>query len=158
MCNLLILGAGQHGHIVKETAELMNCYKKIDFLDDNSEESIGKIEEYNSIGKKYDQIFVALGNNEMRINLLDKIKNKNFKIATIIHPSAIISKTARIAPGTVIEAGAIINTNTIIEEGCIISIGAIIDHDVTIDKGCHVRPGVVINSNKKIDKLIEIKK
>ena len=156
MKKLLILGAGQHGHVVKEIAELMNCYKKIDFLDDHSNEAIGNIDDYIKIGKEYDQLFVAIGNNEIRINLLEKIKSKKFNIATIIHPNSIISKSAIIAPGTVIEAGAIINANCLIEEGCIISIGTIIDHDVKIFKGCHIRPGVIINSNNIIEKLTEI--
>lgn len=156
MSKLLILGAGQHGQVVKEIAELMNCYKKIDFLDDQSPKAIGKIDDYLKLGKEYDYFFVAIGNNKLRVNLLQKIKNNNFKIATIIHPNSIISKSAKILSGTVIEAGAIINTNSLIEEGCIISLGAIIDHDVTINKGCHIRPGVIIKSNTNIDELTEI--
>lgn len=34
---LLILGAGGHGRVVKETAEEMRCFEKIDSLDDYSE-------------------------------------------------------------------------------------------------------------------------
>lgn len=32
--DLLILGAGQYGMVAKEIAEAMNCFQKIDFLDD----------------------------------------------------------------------------------------------------------------------------
>ncbi|MBR1677729.1 MAG: acetyltransferase, partial [Clostridia bacterium] len=32
--NLLILGAGQYGTVVKEIAKSMECFEKIDFLDD----------------------------------------------------------------------------------------------------------------------------
>ena len=48
MRNLLILGAGGHGHVVAETARAMQdsegnpIYDKIDFLDDLKAEAIGK--------------------------------------------------------------------------------------------------------------------
>lgn len=32
---LLILGAGGHGQICKEIAEMSNIYEQIDFIDDN---------------------------------------------------------------------------------------------------------------------------
>ena len=46
MNNLLILGAGQFGLMVKEIAESMGCFDKIDFLDDNNEIAVGKLCDY----------------------------------------------------------------------------------------------------------------
>ena len=43
MNNLLIIGAGQYGAMIKESARALNEYDKIDFLDDNSVLAIGKI-------------------------------------------------------------------------------------------------------------------
>ena len=51
MKNLLILGAGGHGHVVAETARAMwdpegnPVYDRIDFLDDLKPEAIGKLNE-----------------------------------------------------------------------------------------------------------------
>ena len=45
-CNLLILGAGGHGRVVKETAVAMGNFDRVDFLDDHSELAIGKCEDY----------------------------------------------------------------------------------------------------------------
>ena len=51
MKNLLILGAGGHGHVVAETAKAMKdsdgnpVYGKIDFLDDLKAEAIGKLQD-----------------------------------------------------------------------------------------------------------------
>lgn len=41
--NLLIIGAGGHGRVVKEVAEALESYQKIDFVDDNSPEAVGKV-------------------------------------------------------------------------------------------------------------------
>ena len=45
--NLLILGAGSHGHSVKEIAESLRVFQKISFLDDKEtgEDIIGKCSE-----------------------------------------------------------------------------------------------------------------
>ena len=43
MDNLLIIGAGQYGEMLKESTRALNLYDKIDFLDDNSDEALGKI-------------------------------------------------------------------------------------------------------------------
>lgn len=43
MENLLIIGAGQHGAVVREIADSMSCFDRIDFLDDNSSEAVGKV-------------------------------------------------------------------------------------------------------------------
>ena len=40
---ILIIGAGGHGRVVKEVAEACG-YKKVDFLDDNSSDAIGKMD------------------------------------------------------------------------------------------------------------------
>lgn len=56
--NLLILGAGGHGHVVRETAEAMNVFDKIDFLDDISENSIGKLNDISELSKEYRYTFV----------------------------------------------------------------------------------------------------
>lgn len=101
--NLLIIGAGGYGKLVKGIAEL-NGYKKIDFLDDNAQEAISKICEVEEIEDKYDGAIVAIGNPQVRA----KIKIK--KSVTLIHPSAVISKSSVIEDGCVIEAGTIVST------------------------------------------------
>lgn len=63
MKSLLIIGAREFGHLVKELAELQS-YEKIDFLDDDSEIAVGKaciinagaIVNHNSIVGDYCQV------------------------------------------------------------------------------------------------------
>lgn len=59
--NLLLIGAGGHGKVVAEIAE--DCgYEKIDFLDSNSPESIGKISDLEKFTNQYEYAFVGIGN------------------------------------------------------------------------------------------------
>ena len=54
--SLLILGAGGHGKVVAEIATDLG-FVKIDFLDDNSPEAIGSVQDLPELGRDYDYIF-----------------------------------------------------------------------------------------------------
>ena len=70
MKNLLIIGAGQYGMVAKEIAESMKCFEKIDFVDDVYPSAVGKICDINKLIHEYDSAVVAIGNTELRLNLI----------------------------------------------------------------------------------------
>ena len=141
---LLILGAGEYGKLVKELA--LSSYEKIDFLDDNSEEAIGKIDDCAKFKDEYDYAIVAIGDNELRIKLLERLETAGFNIPTIISDKAYVSKTAKIASGVVIEPFVTIHTNVTIEKGAIISAGAVINHDAIVKKGSHIDCNAIVGA------------
>ena len=145
--NLLILGAGGHGRVVKEIAEAMGIFEKIDFLDDNSELAIGKLEHNEKFAREYRYAFPAFGNNSLRMSWMKKLEENGFKIPVLVHPSTYISPSASVCTGTVIQPKAMINTNSVIERGCIIGLGAIVDHDSFIGFGCHIDCGAVVKAH-----------
>lgn len=145
--NLLILGAGGHGHVVKETAEAMESFDKIEFLDDHLDKAIGRLNEIESFSVEYRYTFVAIGNNEIRMQWIKKVEEYGFIIPILIHPKAIVSSSASIYPGSIITLGAIINANVVVEKACIISAGSIIDHDSFIGFGTHVDCGAIVKSH-----------
>ncbi|WP_242859341.1 PglB [Caloramator mitchellensis] len=155
MNNLLILGAGGHGRVVRETAEAMKFFPRIDFLDDNSEIAIGKLNKFHKFTNEYNYAFVAIGNNLLREKWMNQIQNL-FKLPVLIHPISYISPTANICDGTIICAGAIINTNSTIGKGSIISIGAKIDHDCIIGNYTHINAGAIVKSNTIVDDFIKV--
>ena len=147
---LLIIGAGGHGQVVAEIAMDLG-YSKIDFIDDNSEIAIGKISDIEKYKNQYEDAFVGIGNNEMRENIILKLKKIGFHIPVLIHPSAYVSRSCKIKEGTIIEPKAIVNAHTQILEGGIISVGAIVDHDVLIGKFCHINSGAIVKAGAKVD-------
>src|SRR3954470_2763086 len=88
--NLLILGAGGHGRVVKETAVAMGDFDSIDFLDDNSEIAIGKCEDFKKYSNDYSYVFVAFGNNEQRMRYIVKLIDAGFQFPVLIHPTAYV--------------------------------------------------------------------
>lgn len=152
---LLIIGAGGHGKVVADIAEQCG-YENIAFLDDDSSEAIGKISELDKYMPDYDKCFVAIGNNVVRNNLIAMITDKGYNLATLVHPTAIVSKDAIVKQGTVVEQGAIINRASTVGVGCIISLGAIIDHDVVIGDCCHINAGAVCKAGATVEACTKI--
>lgn len=157
MTKLLVLGAGGHGKVVAETAQIMNKWSEIAFLDDRDCINnvigipvIGKLNDYLTLSGEYDYAFVAFGDNKLRLNWIEKLEQAGFLVPSLIHPSSIISKTANISCGTIILAGTIINSSASIGVGCIINTAASLDHDSIIENGVHISPGVSIGGTVRI--------
>ncbi|OUN37268.1 hypothetical protein B5G32_04680 [Massilimicrobiota sp. An80] len=87
----------------------MEIFTDIDFLDDNSDFAIGKIEDLEHM--EYDVAFIAIGNSDVREKLLDRIGEK---LITLVHSMACISPPDMIEKGCIIEARTEINSYTII--------------------------------------------
>lgn len=150
---LIIIGAGGHGKVIADIALKNNQYNEICFLDDIkvSEKCMG----FNVIGKVNDvydyindyDIFVAIGDSNIREKLIRDLKQQGAAIPTLIHPNAVIAKNVSIGLGTVVMAGAIINPDTTIGEGCIINTSSSIDHDCVIKDYVHISVGVHLAGN-----------
>lgn len=153
MKSLLIIGAGGHGKVCKEVAEAMGCYSQIDFLDDNADIAIGKVSDLLSFVGQYTDVFGGIGNNNLRLELLEKARRLGYDIPVLVHPTAYLSPSCKVLAGTVIEPKAIVNANTVVKEGCIISVGAIVDHDVVINQGVHCNAGSIVKAGATIDAL-----
>ena len=156
MYNLLILGAGGHGKVVKEVAESIldaggKClYNRIAFLDDNSPDAIGRIADADQYTAQFDCAFVGVGNNAVREQLQSALEKLGYQIPVLIHACAYISKTAAIESGTIVEPKAIVNASAAVGRGCIISVGAIVDHDSRIGAFCHVNAGAICKAGSEI--------
>lgn len=150
MKHLLIIGAGGHGKVVAEVAQDVG-YEEIAFLDDNSPEAIGGLSDIGKFCDRYSDAFVAIGNNNLRGELLQKLKECGYIIPVLVHPSAYVSRTATLGSGTVVEPKAIVNANTHIGEGCIISVGSIVDHDANVGICCHINAGSIVKAGGTID-------
>lgn len=139
MKSLLIIGAGGYGRVAKEIAEL-NGYTDIDFLDDNYSDSVGKISDVDTLQSNYDGCIIAIGNPDIREKVIGKIK----KLATLIHPTAAVSKSAVIGDGCIVEANAVINTHAVIGRSTYICAGAVVNHDAIAGSYCQVDCNAVV--------------
>ena len=116
MKNIAIIGAGGHAKVIIDIINELNIYNIIGIFDDNKTGSfsnipiLGKSNEINDVNKKnsIDSYIIGIGNDKVRKDIYEKYNDLKWDI--LIHPSAIISKTAKLDLGTVVCAGAIIQT------------------------------------------------
>ncbi len=151
MKKILIIGAGGHGKVVAEVAEATGKYGVIDFVDDNCQDVIGKTSDLAVLHENYDSAFVGIGNNSLRSVLICKLEEIGYEVPVLIHPTAYVSKSAKIKKGTVVEPKALVNANSRIGVGCIISVGAIIDHDVELGDYVHANAGSIVKAGATVE-------
>lgn len=162
--NLLIIGAGIYGIVAKEIAESMNCFEKIDFVDDNEKstpDGISVIGTTNDLGEfacRYSDAIVAIGDSNVRLSLIKKLEEETLlNVATLISPRAYVSPTAQIMNGSVIEPMAVIHTDAVISVGCIISAGAVVNHASMCCDGVHVDCNATVAGNTVVPAGMKVK-
>lgn len=144
MKELIIIGAGGHGKVVADIAINIG-YESVKFLDDN--ERIEYCGSFAVVGRsweveRYDcDIFVAIGNAEIRQRIQKRLEEDNKKIPVLIHPKAVVARDIEIGNGSVVMAGTVINSGSRIGKGCIVNTCSSVDHDCKIMDYVHISVG-----------------
>ena len=158
MKRLLIIGAGGHGKVVADTAEENGCWDDIAFLDDrfpaiqkiNQRPVVGSFDACSSMLDDYSTIAMGIGENSLRVELLLRLKSLGFAVPPIIHPTAFISRHAKLGEGCVVLPKAVLNANSIVGIGGIINTGAIVEHDCVLGCGVHISPGTTLSGGVRV--------
>lgn len=87
---------------------------------------------------------------QLRQRLYNNGKQRGFVFATVVHPSAIISREAEILEGAQIMAGAIVQCCTQVGENAVINTGASVDHDCRIGAHAFIGPGAILCGDVRI--------
>ncbi len=148
MTPLLIIGAGGHGRVVAETAELCG-HGRIAFLDGRWPDIrstgawpvIGKDASLEEMRKDYSHCFVAIGDNTTRLKVMDRAREAGYQLPLLVHPSATVSKYAKLEEGGIVCAGAVAGVFVKSGRGVILNTGCTVDHDCLLGDGVHVSPG-----------------
>ncbi len=156
MKTLAIVGASGHGKVVADLAELIGY--EVTFFDDaypnkttNEHWSIaGTFSDLLKKTNSYDYAVVAIGNNLVRNTLCLKLISEGYKTPVLIHPSAVVSRYAKISAGSVVFSNAVVNAFAQVGGNCIINTGAVIEHDCVIGKSVHISPNVALAGGTKI--------
>ena len=149
MKDVVIIGAGGHAHVIADIikAEGNNV---VAFLDDDlsQPDCVGIVSDH----KKYNdcEFVIGIGNADIR----ESFSRLNLKWHTAVHPSAIISESAKIGEGTVIMPNAVINARATIGRHCIINTGAIIEHDNVIGDYSHVSVGAALGGTVTVGRMV----
>ena len=141
-----IYGAGGGGREFFELARDINCVEKrwkgVFFIDDFPKDKTLRncpIYTFEEMVMKYSpndvEITLAVGQPKDRKYLYDKVTTKGYKLATLVHPTAVIMENTVVGSGTVISRNSIISCDTEISENVLILRMVSMGNNCNI--GCH---------------------
>jgi sugar O-acyltransferase (sialic acid O-acetyltransferase NeuD family) len=93
---------------------------------------------------------VAVGGNPAREQLLQQAIAHGGRPKTIIHPGAMIARSAQVGPGSFVAAGAVVSARAEIGRGTIVNHGAVVDHDCVVGAGSHMAPNGTLCGGVKL--------
>lgn len=159
MRKAIIVGAGVYGQVYAEY--LKKEYEIVAFVDDdekiigriiNNIKVIGNIESsINNIDRNI-SVFVPIGNNIVRMNILKSLEKNGFETPSFIHPSTIIHDSVKIGKAVYILPGTNIMPCTELKNYVMISMGVNIAHHNMIEEGCFFSQGTNIGASINIGK------
>ena len=165
MKNIIIVGASAHAAEIVEYIEYINDYSidavyRIKGLIDKNEihyktygfeyKFLGNTD--NHIIDKNSYYIIGIGNMSVRKKVIDEFKFKGAKFETIIHPTALVSKTAEIGIGCLISHNVSVGPKAKIGEFCVINSRSTVGHDSVLGENNFISPQVVLGGSTKIGK------
>jgi sugar O-acyltransferase (sialic acid O-acetyltransferase NeuD family) len=160
--NIAIIGAGGFGREVQMLINQINfelpSYNFIGFFDDviTGDLILGTIEDLNTYKCKI-SIIIAIGDPQIKKNILKRLDNSNIKHVTLIHPNVILGYSSKsIGVGCIITAGNIITVNTQIGNFVTLNLCCTVGHDTIIDDYCSFMPGVNISGEVNVANCVYV--
>lgn len=161
MQKIILIGGGGHCKSCIDTIEAEKKYQIYGILDIKEKigenicgyKIIGTDEEIEVYAKRGYYFLITIGqihSAKIRVKLFNRIKEVKGKAATVISPSAYVSRTAKIGEGTIILNQVLVNSSAKIGSNCIINSKALIEHDAVIGNHCHISTGAKINGGVEI--------
>ena len=98
------------------------------------------------------EIFYIIGVADVRVKqqIQKRCLDVGWKPFTIVHPSAVVSPTARVGAGVFVGPLAVVSSNSIVGDHCIIHLHSSIGHDASIGGFCAILPGARISGAVEI--------
>lgn len=152
-----LIGAGGHAKVVLDCIEQEAKFEIVEIIDDVIEGFFVNQLEVKKRDKNQDynttNTIIAIGNPKHRKNIAEQLKS-NFIMT--IHPTAVVSKYAKIGKGTQVLATAVINAAATIGNHCIVNTGAIVEHDCVLEDYVHIAPNATLGGGVKVGESTQI--
>jgi sugar O-acyltransferase (sialic acid O-acetyltransferase NeuD family) len=150
---IVIIGAGGHAQVVADIVQgaprVPGGAELVGFLDERKSLQgkiilgapvIGPVSLLPSLSP--DAAIVALADNRVREGLTCRVEAAGVRLATAVHPSAVVARDVEIRAGAMLCAGTTVNTGTTVGRGVILNTGCTVDHHTAIGDFVHIAPGV----------------
>jgi sugar O-acyltransferase (sialic acid O-acetyltransferase NeuD family) len=161
MTRVVIVGAGGHGQVVVDILRAMrdagSPLAAMGYVDDAGAlrgatllglPVKGEVDELSTI--EHDAVIVAVGNNQTRRALFERLRMRGERFVTAIHPAAVVAPSSQIGAGCMLCAGVIVNPGSQIGDAVILNTACSVDHHNKIADYVHIAPGVRLGGNVQV--------
>ena len=157
--NIYILGVGRNTEVYIDFVE--SCgYIPIGLYHYNEERIEDSIQGVKVIGSNESlfknnslvgiQFAISVGDNLIRANLAYEIIKRGGCLPNLIHPSAVVSKYAKLSNGVIVHANAVIQAGASIGFNSIVSFSASITHTSDVGNNCYLAANAHVGAYIKI--------
>jgi len=158
--DIVIVGAGGHGRVVLDILRASNLHRPVAFIDADpalAGSRVGGVPvagQANLLPKLRSQkvkgAIIAIGDNRARVRYARMAAEQGFELINAIHPSAVVSPTAKLGQNIVIAAGAVIGTDAELSDSVLVNTSAVIDHECRIGEGAHLCPAAALAGRVRV--------
>jgi sugar O-acyltransferase (sialic acid O-acetyltransferase NeuD family) len=92
-----------------------------------------------------ERFVLAIGNMDARRRTVEALTSKGGEFLTLVHPTAIVAPTAKLAQGTIIYPLAAVSNNAQLQTCVKLNYYASVGHDTTLGKYCLLAPYATVN-------------
>ncbi len=165
---LIVFGGGGQGKAVIDLVRTMGTYRIVGVIDDGlpaGSDVIGApvlggadvLEEWYSRGVRLAVNAVGgIGNVEVRLKIFDILSNAGFACPVIVHPTAVVERSATLEAGVQVLAQAYIGSAARVGFGTLLNVGAIVSHDCVLGKVVNLSPGATLAGNVLVEDHVQI--
>jgi UDP-perosamine 4-acetyltransferase len=157
------LGAGGHAAVVVEALNASGGYEIVGLTDLRRELwgtkllGVPILGDDGQLSLQYDQAvshaFIGLGgasDTAPRRRLFELAKSHGFDVIDVLHPTAVLSLSARTGNGLTLLANAVVNANAELGQNVLVNTGAIVEHDCALADHVHVAIGARLASGVRV--------
>lgn len=140
---MYLYGAGGHAKVIMDILKAEGQVLE-GVIDDN--ENLSELLGYPVLHgvKDISPVIVSIGNNSIRQKI---VKQLSGIFGNAVHPSAIVSESAKIGAGSVVMQGTVIQAESEVGKHCIVNTGASIDHECVLEDYVHISPHATLCGN-----------
>jgi sugar O-acyltransferase (sialic acid O-acetyltransferase NeuD family) len=153
MTALIIVGAGGFGRQVLSYAHELGL-DVAGFLDDDLRALDGTETEVPILGttetlagRSGHQFVVAVGDPAIRRRLANAVTEVGGRLRTLVHPSAVVDRTATMGPGSIICPFAMVGTGARLGQSVLVNAHATAAHDSVVGADCVLAPYAALNGH-----------
>ena len=156
---LLIVGAGAHARAVADVARACG-WSSAGFVAaagalDGTPGVVGSDDDLPRLAasRRLDGAVVGVGNAALarRPTLFAQLRALGMATPSLVHPSAVVSSSARIGAGSVVFPQVIIGADVVVGDNAVLYSGSIVEHDCRIGDHAYLAPGVILCGNVHVE-------